>query len=79
MIKLPQIEEFIRTRAVSAFLHRDRRRKLCRSRKRAAYRVAAPAAHDIIVVYGNDGLVRHIDKNEILNAAVYGPARLPAQ
>ena len=37
MIKLSQIEEFIRNPALPALLHQDRWWQLCRGRKRAAY------------------------------------------
>jgi hypothetical protein len=32
-----------------------------------------PPAFDLIIIFGEDGLVHHIDKNTVLNAAVVGP------
>ena len=32
-----------------------------------------PPSHDLVIVYGTDGLVHYPAKDSILNAAVFGP------
>ena len=72
MIKLPQIEEFIRTRPFRRFYIETAGGK-CVEVESERHIMLPPPNHDLIIVYGTDGLVHHLAKDAILNAAVYGP------
>jgi hypothetical protein len=67
-----QIEEFIRTRPFRRFYLEAAGGNYVEVESER-HIALPPAGHDLILVYGTDGIVHHLDKNEILNAAVYGP------
>jgi hypothetical protein len=63
-----QIEEFIRTRPFRRFqIETAGDNDITIESER--HIALPPAGHNIIIVYGNDGLVHHLDKDAILNAA----------
>jgi hypothetical protein len=67
MIKLQQIEEFIRARPFRRFYIEAAGGNYVEVESER-HTALPPAGHDLIVVYGNDGLVHHLDKDAILNA-----------
>jgi hypothetical protein len=69
-VSYAQIEELIRARPFQRFYIEVAGGNITIESER--HIALPPAGHDLIVVYGDDGLVRHIDKNAILNAAVLG-------
>jgi hypothetical protein len=72
MIKLTQIEEFIRTRPFRRFYIETTGGNYIEVES-DRHIMLPPPSHDLIIVYGTDGLVHHLAKDSILNAAVFGP------
>ena len=72
MIKLAQIEEFIRTRPFRRFYIETVGGNYIEVESER-HIMLPPLNHDLIIVYGTDGLVHHLAKDSILNAAVFGP------
>jgi hypothetical protein len=71
-VSYAQIEEFIRTRPVRRFYLETAGGNYVEVESER-HIMLPPPNQDLILVYGTDGIVHHLDKNEILNAAVYGP------
>jgi hypothetical protein len=72
MISLAQIEEFTRTRPFRRFYIETAGGNYI-TIESERHIALPPAGHNIIIVYGNDGLVHHLAKDAIINAAVFGP------
>jgi hypothetical protein len=72
MIKLSQIEEFIRTRPFRRFYIETAGGNYVEVESER-HIMLPPPSHDLILVYGTDGLVHHLAQDSILNAAVFGP------
>ena len=72
MIKVAQIEEFIRTRPFRRFYIETSGGNYVEVESER-HIMLPPPNHDLIIVYGTDGLVHHLAKDSILKAAVFGP------
>ena len=72
MIKPEQIKSFIETRPFRRF-YLETSGGNCLAVQSPDHIKMPPSAFDLIIIFGEDGLVHSIDKNTILNAAVSGP------
>ena len=72
MIKLAQIEAFTRTRPFRSFyLETSGGNYIEVTSER--HIALPPTGHDLILVYGTDGLVHTLALDTVINAAVFGP------
>jgi len=67
-----QIEEFIRTRPFRRFYIETAGGNYVEVESER-HIALPPAGHDLIIVYGTDGLVHHLAKDAILNAGHWKP------
>ena len=72
MIKLSQIQEFIGAKPFRVFALETLGGNYLNVQS-PAHIAMPPPEFDIVIVFGQDGLVHYVSKDSILNAAVYGP------
>jgi hypothetical protein len=78
VISIPQITSFIDTKPFRPFSLETSGGNWILV-ETAAHIKLPPPNHDLIIVYGTDGLVYHLAKDTITNAAVFGPAPRPKE
>jgi hypothetical protein len=71
-MKLAQIEELIRTSPFRKFFLETAGGNYIEVESSGHLKLPPPG-HDLILVYGTDGLVHYLTIDSILNAAVFGP------
>jgi hypothetical protein len=72
MVKPEQIETFIQTRPFRRFYLETSGGNYLAVQSPDHIKMP-PAAFDLIIIFGEDGLVHHVAKDTVLNAAVFGP------
>jgi hypothetical protein len=78
MIELAQIQKFIDTKPFRAFALETIGGNYLIVQSPGHIKLP-PEGFDLVLIFGTDGLVHYVQKDSILNAAVYGPEPFRSQ
>jgi len=78
MIELAQIQKFIESKPFRAFALETSDGNYVTVQSPEHIKLP-PKGFDLVLVFGTDGLVHYVQKDSILNAAVYGPEPFRSQ